>query len=232
MPRPRGSRASWEIYSDLKVRHPLVIRADGRGFGKILEGRRKPYDPDFARSLAGAASRFFQESGMDPALAFLFSDEINLLFLDAPFGGRVEKLDSVVASFLSGALSLAVGRVVSMDARVIPLCASEIEGYLAERQDETWRNHVFSYGFYALVEDGSSRAEAMERLRGMREPQIHELLFQRGINLARTPAWQRRGILVHRAEEEVVQSWDLPLFRSEEGRRILEEIIRLHRERR
>ncbi len=226
MQRLKGKTASWEIYSDLKSRAPLVVRADGRGFRKLLEGCKKPYDIDFARSMVAAASELFQDSGLSPALAFTFSDEISILFLEAPFSGRVEKIDSLVAGFLSSALSLRLRRALSMDCRVIPVCESEVVEYLAERQDETWRNHVFSYGFYMLIEEGLTNTEAMEKLRGMRENEIHELVFQKGVNMAKTPAWERRGVMVYRKGGNVVEDWELPLFRSEEGQRLLEGIIK------
>lgn len=217
--------SGWEIYSNLRARAPLVVRADGRGFKKILEDRRKPYDLDFARSMADAAAQLFHDSGLAPALAFTFSDEVSMLFLDAPFGGRVEKIDSLAAGFLSAALSMDLGRPISMDCRIISLCGAEIAEYLAERQDEAWRNHVFSYGFYMLAGKGLPADEAMEQLRGMREHEIHELVFQRGVNLARTPAWERRGVLIYRKGESVVQDWELPLFKDEDGRRFLSEIV-------
>ena len=222
MERLKGN--SREVYSELRARPPVIIRADGRGFRKILENFEKPYDEGFARSMASGTARLFEESGLTPDLAFLFSDEISLLFTDLPFGGRIEKLDSVIPSFLSGALSLELGRVVSMDARVIPFCPSEISDYLGERQDETWRNHVFSYGFYSLVNEGKTPEESMKVLRGMSESEIHEFMFRRGVNLARTPAWQRRGTLVYRKNGRVFQDWDVPLFRSEEGLKLLSDI--------
>ena len=202
-----------------------MVRADGRGFKKILEGCKKPYDLDFARSMAGAAARLFQDSGVAPALAFTFSDEINMLFLEAPFRGRVEKIDSLISGFLSAALSLDLGRLVSMDCRVVSLCEAEIADYLAARQAEAWRNHVFSYGFYMLAGDGLSAEEVMEQLRGMREREIHELVFQRGVNLAKTPAWERRGVLIRRKNGNVVQDWELLLFKDEDGQELLSEII-------
>jgi len=113
-----------------------------------------------------------------------------------------------------------------MDCRTIPLCEAEIWVYLAERQDEAWRNHVFSYGFYTLVEEGLTHAEAMNQLRGMREQEIHELVYQKGVNLAKTPAWERRGVMVYRKGSQVTSDWDLPQFRSEEGKRLLAKIIR------
>lgn len=225
MQRLKGKTASWEIYSDLKSRAPIVVRADGRGFRKLLEGCKKPYDIDFARSMVGATSDLFRESGLSPALAFTFSDEISMLFLEAPFSGRVEKIDSIVAGSLSASLSLRLGCVVTMDCRIIPLCESEVVEYLAERQDETWRNHVFSYGFYMLIGDGLTNTEAMEKLRGMREHEIHELVFQKGTNLAKTPAWERRGVMVYRKDGQVLEDWELPLLRSEGGQRLLEGIV-------
>ena len=225
MQRNSGKTASWEIYSNLKARSPIVARADGRGFKKILESCEKPYDMDFARSMVDATVRLFEDSGLTPSFAFTFSDEISLIFLEAPFAGRVEKIDSVIAGLLSGALSMALGRVVSMDCRVISVCGAEIVEYLTDRQDETWRNHVFSYGFYMLLKDGLTNTQAMEQLRHMREFEIHELVFRKGVNLAKTPAWERRGVLVYRMSGELVQNWDLPLFKSEEGRILIDRLI-------
>jgi len=210
-----------EIFADLRVRPPLVIRADGRGFNKLLRNAEKPYDLGFARSMAGVVKDFFLHSGLNPSLAFTFSDEVNLLFLEAPFNGRLEKLDSVVSGSLSGLLSLDLGTAISMDARAILLCHNEIVDYFVERQDETWGNHVFSYGFYTLIDEGRSPQQAMAKLRGKKESYIHEMLFQRGINLAQNPCWQRRGILVYRDKSEVVDDWDLPLFKSKEGQNLI-----------
>lgn len=225
MQRKSGKTASREIYSNLKARSPLIARADGRGFKKILESCKKPYDMDFARSMVEATVGLFEDSGLMPSLAFTFSDEISLVFLVAPFAGRVEKIDSVIAGILSGALSIALGRAVSVDCRVVSVCKAEIVEYLTDRQDETWRNHVFSYGFYMLIEDGLTNTQAMEHLLGMREFEIHELVFRKGVNLAKTPAWERRGVLVYRMGGELVQNWDLPLFKSEEGQRLIDQLI-------
>jgi len=59
----------------------------------------------------------------------------------------------------------------------------------------------------------------------MREFEIHELVFRKGVNLAKTPAWERRGVLVYRMGGKLVQNWDLPLFKSEDGRRLIDQLI-------
>jgi tRNA(His) guanylyltransferase len=221
----RGKTANLEIFSGIKIRSPIVVRVDGRGFKKVLENSKKPYDLEFAENLALATERLFKESGFSPILAFIFSDEVNLFFLEAPFSGRIEKIDSVIASFISAALALALGRIISMDCRILLICENEVPEYLAKRQDEAWKNHVFSYGFYALVNEGKTHRQAMESLRGMKEHEIHELVFQKGVNLAKTASWERRGLLIYREYGEVIHNWDLPLFRSDDGLGLLNSII-------
>jgi tRNA(His) guanylyltransferase len=88
-----------------------------------------------------------------------------------------------------------------------------------------------------------SAREAEERIQGLKGAAVHELLFQQGINLNETPAWQRRGMVVakeryekrgydrQRAAEvnviryKVVQYWDIPRFNTEEGRLFLSRFI-------
>ncbi|HRW83436.1 MAG TPA: tRNA(His) guanylyltransferase Thg1 family protein, partial [Methanothrix sp.] len=68
MTRRRADRR--EVYTDLRVRAPLVVRADGRGFGKLLSKADKPHDLEFARAMATAARAFVEGSGLAASLAF------------------------------------------------------------------------------------------------------------------------------------------------------------------
>lgn len=229
------------IYAEIKTSPPLIVRVDGRKFKHVLRDNdfKKPYDEQFARSMAEATVAFFDKSGFNPVLAYIFSDEINILFASVPFKGRLEKLDSVIASFIASSLTLILDfeDAISFDARVIPVCGEkDTLDYLAQRQAEAWRNHINAYGFYGLIEDGLTKTAAGKWLRGMKAKDVHEMLFRMGVNLNETPKWQRRGFLVAKqsydksgynpkTEESVtilryktVQYWDLPLFTSEEGR--------------
>ncbi len=232
-----------EIYAEIKAIPPLIVRADGRGFRRVLSGKfEKPYDKRFARGMAEAVKIFFENSGFDPKIAYIFSDEISFFFEHVPFEGRIEKLDSVIAGFLASALSIVLDfkDAIAFDARVIPVCGGEdVLEYLTQRQAEAWRNHINAYGYYGLRREGLSEKEAEKRLRGMKAENVHEMLFRMGINLNETPKWQRRGILIakQRYEKEgynpkteqkvtatrfkIVQLWDLPLFGSEEGRELI-----------
>ncbi len=236
-----------EIYADIKAIPPLIVSADGRNFRHILSGDfEKPYDERFAKGMADSVVIFFEQSGFEPKLAYIFSDEINLYFTHVPFNGRIEKLDSVIAGFLASALTIVLDfeEAIAFDARIIPVCGGEdVFEYLEQRQAEAWRNHLNAYGYYGLQASGLSEKEAEKQLKGMKAAQVHELLFRQGINLNETPTWQRRGIVVakERYEKEgynpktakdvtvtrhkIVQLWDLPLFGSAEGRELIAQLI-------
>ncbi len=234
-----------EIYSDLRVFPPFAVRIDGRGFSRILSDFKKPYDERFAKAMADCVECFFRDSGLNPLFAFTFSDEINLFFYEMSYNYRIEKIDSIIPGFISSALTILLDlkRPVSFDSRVIPLGQEDIYRYLVWRQAETWRNHVSSYGYYMLLGSGLSENEAALRLKKMKASSIHELVFQHGINLAQTPAWQRCGVLVFRETYEkkgydplkkievaaqrkkIIQKWDTPIFKTDEGRHLITRLL-------
>ena len=236
-----------EIYADLRCLPPVIIRADGRNFKNTLSrlGFEKPYDERFASAMADAVELLFKKSGLSPTLAYTFSDEVNLLFLDTAFDGRVEKLDSVIPSYLSSALTIMLGleEPISFDSRIIPISPDKVQEYMVWRQREAWRNCMSSYGYYTLRSEGLGKKEAASLLKSKKAVDLHEMMFERGVNLAKVPPWQRRGVVVHKKEYEingynpvldektttkrtkVVQNWDIPLFGSGEGEEFLDRFI-------
>jgi len=231
------------VFSGIRAAPPVLLRADGRNFKESLArlGFLRPYDERFARAMVAAARGLLADSGLAPSWAFTFSDEINVLFEELPFDGRIEKLDSVVPSYLASALTINLRQAVPLafDGRVIPLHPEEIADYLINRQSEAWRNHLQSYGFYTLVSEGLDESEAAARMRGLKAHEVHEMMWQRGVNLNETPGWQRKGVLVYRRpyekeglnpltgqvvlvdRSEIVELWDPPVFASAEGREFL-----------
>ncbi|MBW6470343.1 MAG: tRNA 5'-guanylyltransferase [Methanosarcinaceae archaeon] len=236
-----------EIYANLRCAPPVIIRVDGRNFKNTLSrfNFEKPYDKRFASAMADSVELFFKKSGMSPVFAYTFSDEINFLFTDTAFNERVEKLDSIIPSYISSALTILLGldEPISFDSRIVPLNNDQIIEYLIWRQREAWRNCVSSYGYYTLRSEGLNESEAASQMKGKNVSSVHELLFERGINLAKTHAWHRRGIVIHKEEYEisgfnpmenvetesirtkVVQKWDVPIFNSDEGNAFLNDCI-------
>ena len=236
-----------EIFSAITTIPPVFVRLDGRAFHRVAEdlSLKKPFDDRFSHAMVHVCTTLVADSGLCPDFAFTFSDEISLFFTQLPFNGRVEKIDSVSASFASSSLTLALGTTtpVSFDARVIPATREFTIEYLINRQNEAWRNHVNGYCQQVLIEDGMSAKKAAAQLKGMPARSLHEMMHIRGFNLALTPAWQRRGVLVYKkiTEKEgfnpitqqtvmaersaVTVDRDLPLFTSPEGKEFLGKLV-------
>jgi tRNA(His) guanylyltransferase len=236
-----------EIFSTITAIPPVFVRLDGRTFHHLAENLslKKPFDDRFSDAMVQVCVGLIADSGLCPEFAFSFSDEISLYFTRLPFGGRVEKIDSVAASYAASALTNALGGtiVLSFDARVIPATPEYAMEYLANRQNEAWRNHLNGYCQQALNEEGISAKKAATRLKGVPARDLHEMMHVRGVNLAMTPAWQRRGILVYKkiTEKEgfnpitqehvlaersaVTVDRDLSLFTSPEGKEFLEKLL-------
>ena len=227
-----------ELYANLRTPPLFLVRVDGRNFSRVLEGFEKPYDFRFAKAMVETCVEVLRE--FNARFAFTFSDEATFLMRDV-FGCRVEKIDSIVASEFASRIGLRLGFPVSFDCRIVFIEPSEIPDYLAWRQDEAWRNHVNSYAFYTLLKEIGDRRKVQEFLKGKKSKDLHDLLYKRGVNLAKTPAWQRRGVFLYWVEVElereyegrivkfrrrrIVEDWEPPLFKTEEGKRYLENIL-------
>jgi tRNA(His) 5'-end guanylyltransferase len=208
-------------------------------------GFEKPYDEKFTSAIVKAIEAFFKKSGLSPVFAYTFSDEISFFFRDNAFDGRIEKMDSIIPSYISSAFTLALNpeEPVSFDSRIIPIHGEDVREYLIWRQDEAWRNCINSYAYYTLISEGMGEKEAAKMLKNKRASDMHELLFERGINISKVPTWQRRGILVMKKETEiegfnplldvkttstrtkVFTEYEIPLFSSEDGEAFLEELL-------
>lgn len=196
-----------EIFSSLKVPcgSKIVIRIDGRKFSRLSHDLvfKKPYDKQFRDIMVKTGEDFFKE--FSPAFIYTFSDEINILLSEIPFGRRIEKLDSVFASFIAGSFTKHVldvkpiNRPISFDSRIIPLSTEKVIEYFKDRQDEAWRNCINGYAYWTLRKEYTKK-EAMNILKNKKSSQLHDILFERGINLAELPSWQRRGIGIYKKE--------------------------------
>jgi len=237
-----------EIFSQIRTppETPFFVRLNGRRFQAVSEklGARKPFDKNFARCLVKSGRALFQ-ADLNPTLVYVASDEINALFLHTiPFNGRVEKINSVLAGTTSSAFSLNALRrfkktlTVAFDSRIITVTKEKVKDYLSSRQRDAWRNHNNAYAYWLMRKQGRKPSEAAKILKGLKTKEMHEILFKQGVNLAKTPAWQRRGVLIcrqpyqkHRENLKVTrwriqENWSLPLFTSTDGQVLLKQILK------
>ncbi len=187
--------------------HHLVARLDGRGFHGLTRalGLDKPYDQGFRDAMVGAA-RHLMRCGMNVLYAYTQSDEISILFdpRDRAFNHRHRKLLSVLAGEASASLTLALGRVASMDCRLLELeTVEDVGDYFVWRQADAARNCRQSHLYWALRRTGRSPRAAHREARGLSGEAIAELLRElSAIDHDALPTWQRRGIGLYREQYE------------------------------
>jgi len=225
---------------------PFFLRLDGWKFKKLSKSIKaeKPFDEKFTKCLVSSGKILFKK-GFSPALIYVASDELNILFLDgAPFRRRVEKVDSMLASLVSSTFTLSIQKlfdkkeVVAFDSRVIVASNDgKIMQYMAWRQMDTWRNHNNAYAYWVLRKLGRKPSEISKKLRGLKTKELHELMFKHGVNLAKTPQWQRRGVLIYKepflrktrgqsvTRWRLKEDWKLPLFTSRRGTTLVKKIL-------
>jgi tRNA(His) 5'-end guanylyltransferase len=176
--------------------HPLTLGALGPLPIRDWMSLHTPRHADPFVILSRAARAFFVP--FNPRLCYIFSDELNFLFLEPTIFWRIEKIDSVFAGVLSSQFSALVGAPAAFDCRVIPVGRDNVLPYLRWRQAECWRNHNNAWAQKTMIEKaGLGPRNADQRLGGLKAPDLSKLCEVYGIDLDRTPVWQRRGILLY-----------------------------------
>lgn len=183
-----------------------VIRVDGRGFSRLTADRwEKPFDPVFSGHMVDAARALVTNLGA--VYGYTESDEISILLRPSfdLFGRSLEKLVSVSAGLASAEFTMAAQVPAHFDSRVwVGASVQDVVDYFSWRQADAARCALNGWCYWVLRMDGLSRGSATSKLKGMRAPEKHDLLFAHGVNFNERPAWQRRGVgLVWREVEHV-----------------------------
>ena len=185
----------------------LVARLDGRSFSRLTKevcNFEAPFDVRFRDMMVNTVKQLM-DCGFRVVYGFTESDEISLLFHreEATFGRKVRKFNSILAGQASAAFSLQLGQVIAMDCRLVPLPSIEkVKDYFLWRQEDAHRNALNAHCYWMLRKEGMGAQEATAQLDGKSIAYKNELLFSRGINFDKLPAWQKRGIGVFWADVE------------------------------
>ena len=133
-----------EVFNKIRVGGPFAVRLDAVSASRVFagfsseEGNVRSFRVHYA--LVRGAAELMQR--FNCLCAYVASDEVNVVCRDAPYKGRVEKIDSVFASTLSSAVSLELGVPVSFDARVILLRDGECLSYIVYRARVAYNNYI------------------------------------------------------------------------------------------
>jgi tRNA(His) 5'-end guanylyltransferase len=177
----------------------MVARIDGRGFTRLtkeVHSFEAPFDIRF-RDYMVATVEHLMNCGFRVIYGYTQSDEISLLFHrdEGLFDRKLRKYNSVLAGEASACFSLRLGAVGTFDCRLsqLPTEALVID-YFRWRQEDATRNALNAHCYWLLRKEGKSVKEATNFLVGHSTSQKNELLFHRGINFGKVPAWQKRGV--------------------------------------
>ena len=223
---------------------PIILRADGRSFSKFTKGLNKPYDKNFMQLMDETTKFLVKETSA--LLGFVQSDEITILLYnygnpkrDTFFSGRVNKLNSVVASLAAAYfnsrvaefLPSKVGKLAAFDCR--SFCTpSEVEAVnvLIWRSEDAYKNSQ------SMLAQAYFSPKELHKKTGA---QMQEMLYSvHGINFNDEPARFKRGGFFRKVLEEKmlpsrspykngelelsvrssIQAWDLPQLTKIENR--------------
>ena len=243
------SLVDYEVYSGIEVHDwPFFVRLDGWAFHRLTRRLKlkMPFDRRLTAALAMCAKSLFVP--FNPALCYIFSDELNFLFLKPNVFRRVEKIDSVFAGLLSARFTALTNSVGAFDCRVIPLGEKNVLSYLVWRQSECWRNQNNAWAQWVMTRKAGLGAKgASKKLEGLKAPQLFEVCKAYGVDLGRTPVWQQRGVLLYTKRyqkrgynpltkkrvivqrRKVRMDWKPPVFASQGGKALIESIMACER---
>jgi len=163
---------------------PVVVRADGVGFGKALkEGFVWPRDRVVHEALIYAAEKLMRR--YSASAAYIVSDEVSILFRTLPYSGRLFKVVSVAASIISSNVSLKLNRPLYFDARAIQLTSvEEFIPYVIFRARVGLNNYVSS--LYHRVDKNYRRT-----------PQLPQMLKHVKEIVKAHDSWECCGTILH-----------------------------------
>jgi tRNA(His) guanylyltransferase len=185
---------------------PVIARIDGRAFHTFTHGMDRPFDEEFTRAMDYVTCTLVEE--FKPVIAYVQSDEITLVWYyhreeagELLFGGRIQKLTSVLASAATAAMATRMMEcklwgdkpIPHFDARVwqVPRMVDVID-VLTWRQDDAEKNSI-----QMLARAHMSHKD----IQGKSGKDMCRMLEAKGIVWGELPARFKRGTFVRRVTE-------------------------------
>lgn len=177
-------------------RIPVIMRADGKAFHTVTIPCKKPFDEILNNTMV-ATAQFLMSQVQGAKLSYIQSDEISILITDfdklttdAWFDYNVQKMCSVAAGYASAYFTTHWcndGNIAVFDCRVFNIPKEEVNNYFVWRQKDWERNSL-----QMLAQAHFSHSE----LHGKGKTDMHEMLYQIGVNWADLDAKWKNGVTI------------------------------------
>lgn len=224
----------------MPARLPVIVRVDGKGFSKFTKSIKaeKPFDEFFSDTMA-YAMKSAAEKIEGCTFAYTQSDEMTFIIKNDQsnestpwFGNRIQKITSVVSSFVTAAFNQKLFSCIEGNA---PLAYFDTRVFVAPdwqeainsliwRQNDATKNSISSACYYEVA-NKIGKKTARKKMHGLNQKQQQELLFQETkTNWNNYPVKFKRGIGCYKVKKEMAlngntfmrSSWyideDLPVF--------------------
>lgn len=121
---------------------PILARLDGRAFSTFTRGLKRPFDPGLVELMIGTTARLIEE--FHALVGYTQSDEITLVWAphpDQPFGGKYQKLTSILAATATGFFQKNLARCLPEKADANP--SFDCRVWQPPNMDEAYMNFIW-----------------------------------------------------------------------------------------
>jgi len=166
---------------------PVLVRIDGKSFHTWTRGLPKP-DPRLQLLFENTTQYLIRS--FHPLLAYHQSDEISLMFwqnsLDTqlPFGGKIQKLQSVLASATTAYFNTSLGKNIPEKFNRMPLAQFDCRVWNVPNKEEAanyavWRQNDASRNSLQMLAQTHFSSKELHK---KNQSDMHDMLYRIGIN--------------------------------------------------
>lgn len=179
---------------------PVVIRLDGRSFHTFTKGMKRPFDERLSKAMIDTTIDLVKQTSAD--IGYCQSDEISLAFSntdpdkDFMFGGRIQKIVSVVASIASVKFNRIIQETISERANMQPVFDARVFQYptlTLAAETFLWRETDATRNSLTMA---ASSLYTHREMQGAGFVKKHNMLHEKGVNWNDYPVFFKRGTYV------------------------------------
>ncbi len=187
---------------------PMLVRLDGHSFHNFTKGLKRPYDDRLSNAMVETMKYLVEKTHAN--LGYTQSDEISLLYYKRSsqqqpyFGGRMQKLTSILASAATGKFN-----------QIVQANIPEKKDVIAEIDCRVWNVPTLEFALMNFVwrqEDAIKNAVSMAASHYYSHKQLHQkksrekvqMLLDKGVNFLEYPEFFKSGTFARRESFEHV----------------------------
>lgn len=189
---------------NLPLKHPVIIRIDGKAFHTLTRSLKKPFDDNFITCMVNTG-KYLLNNVCNCKMVYIQSDEISLLLDDrereeteAFFDNKIQKLTSVTASMATYSFNKYARKLIKkegmFDSRIFILPDNEIPNYFLWRIRDWERNsvHMLSRAYFS-----------QKQLNKKKKNDMIDMLFDKGIQWSKLKPHLKNGMILIKKDRKI-----------------------------